>query len=154
MIAVNATHSRSATVYDSRLTAFYAHRVEAGGTSKRKPSPLSRSAMVRLRICTPANLAPHAKAARLIRESQRREKAARWAAGNEAAIVSVRFLRGLERRAYSAFTPKWLTMPGTGRAETQRATEYGSSPIYPTTPAAPEHCRAFLPFLRRRFEAD
>jgi hypothetical protein len=37
-----------------------------------------------------------------------------------------------------ALTPKWLAMQGTGRAGTQRAAEFGSSPIDPTTPAALE----------------
>jgi len=54
----------------------------------------------------------------------------------------------------SAFTPKWLAMLGTGRSGTQRAAEYGSSLIDPTTPATLEHCRAFLPFLPLPFEAD
>ena len=53
-----------------------------------------------------------------------------------------------------AFTLKWLAMPGTGQAGRQPAAECGSLPIDPTTPAAREHCRAFLPFLPLRFEAD
>ena len=52
------------------------------------------------------------------------------------------------------FTRKWLAMLGTGRGWTKRAAEYGSSLIDPTTPAAREHCRAFLPFSPLRFEAD
>lgn len=36
----------------------------------------------------------------------------------------------------------------------QRAAEYGSTTIDPTTPATLEHCRAFLPFLPLRLEAD
>jgi hypothetical protein len=69
-------------------------------------------------------------------------------------IVSVRLSLLLKGEHTGAFTPKWLAMLGTGRAGTQRAAEYGSSPIDPTTPAALEHCRAFLPFLPLRFEAD
>src|SRR5712671_2798778 len=61
---------------------------------------------------------------------------------------------GLLRELTGAFTPKWLAVLRTGRAGTQRAGEYGSSPIDPTTPAALEHCRAFLPFLPLRFEGD
>ena len=53
-----------------------------------------------------------------------------------------------------AFTPKWLPTLGTGPAATQRAAEYGSLLIDPTTPAALERCRASLPFLQLRFEAD
>ena len=68
--------------------------------------------------------------------------------------VSVRLSLLLKGEHTGAFTPKWLAMIGTGRAGTLRAAEYGSSPIDPTTPAALEHCRAFLPFLPLRFEAD
>src|SRR6266436_9043101 len=45
-------------------------------------------------------------------------------------------------------------MLGVGQSGTQRAAEYGSSPIDPTTLAALEHCRAFLSFLPLPFEVD
>src|SRR6266704_822489 len=69
-------------------------------------------------------------------------------------IVSVRLSLLLKREHTGAFTPKWLAVLRTGRAGTQRAGEYGSLPIDPTPAAALEHCRAFLPFLPLRFEAD
>src|SRR3954469_14818826 len=68
-------------------------------------------------------------------------------------IVSVRLSLLLKREHTGAFTPKWLAVLRTEREGTQRAGEYGSLPIDPTTPAALEHCRAFLPFLPLRFEA-
>ena len=56
--------------------------------------------------------------------------------------------------ALATFTPKGLTMRGTGREGTQREAEHGSITPYPTTPVALDRCRVFLRFLPIRFESD